>query len=169
MSAPDPLPRAKGELTGKHILAIFIAFFGVIIAVNLYMATQAIGTFGGVVVDNSYVASQKYNGWLAEARAQKELGWEEQVIRGSDGTLTVTVTDALKAPLAGASINVLARHPLGRAPELDIAFTEVAPGQYRAATPLPAGRWQVHVTIQQGGRTKNLLLDMNEKSGSRER
>jgi nitrogen fixation protein FixH len=61
--------------SGRHAAAILIAFFGVVIAVNVTMAMFATRTFGGTVVDNSYVASQKYNGWLAEARRQKQLGW----------------------------------------------------------------------------------------------
>ncbi|MGE0776676.1 MAG: FixH family protein, partial [Sphingomonadaceae bacterium] len=53
------------SFTGRHMAIILIAFFGVVIAVNFYMARMAIGTFGGTVVDNSYVASQRFNGWLA--------------------------------------------------------------------------------------------------------
>ncbi len=63
------------RFTGRHMAAIMFAFFGVVIAVNVTMATFATRTFGGTVVDNSYVASQKYNGWLAEARRQERLGW----------------------------------------------------------------------------------------------
>ena len=37
---------------------------------------MAIGTFGGTVVDNSYVASQNYNRWLADADEQEALGWK---------------------------------------------------------------------------------------------
>ena len=53
------------RLTGRHVAAIFIGFFAIVIAVNMLMASYAIGGFGGTVVDNSYVASQKFNGWLA--------------------------------------------------------------------------------------------------------
>ena len=38
-------------------------------------------TFGGVVVENSYVASQDFNGWLDEARAERALGWDADVGR----------------------------------------------------------------------------------------
>eukprot|EP01035_Chromulina_nebulosa_P040301 gene40301-54499_t len=55
--------------------AIMCAFFAVVIGVNMLMASDAIRTFGGTVVDNSYVASQQYNGWLAEARVQRLYGW----------------------------------------------------------------------------------------------
>jgi len=61
--------------TGWHMTGIVVALFGVVIAVNVLMASYAIGTFGGTVVDNSYVASQRFNSWLAEARTQRDLGW----------------------------------------------------------------------------------------------
>src|SRR3546814_10033574 len=69
--APSPIRR----FTGWHMTAILIAFFAAVIAVNMLMATVAVRSFGGTVVENSYVASQKFNGWLAQARAQRRLGW----------------------------------------------------------------------------------------------
>jgi nitrogen fixation protein FixH len=63
------------KFTGWHMTGILVAFFGVVVSVNVFMAQAAISTFGGTVVDNSYVASQKFNGWLDKAEAQKALGW----------------------------------------------------------------------------------------------
>ena len=63
------------RFTGGHMLALMLAFFGTVVAVNFVMATLAVRTFGGTVVDNSYVASQRYNHWLDQARAQRALGW----------------------------------------------------------------------------------------------
>src|SRR5687768_10998939 len=74
----------SGPFTGRHMAAIICTFFGVVIAVNMLMAVLATRTFGGTVVDNSYVASQKFNGWLAQARAQQSLGWQESVRLDSD-------------------------------------------------------------------------------------
>ena len=65
--------------TGWHMTAILVAGFAVVIAVNMAMATIAVRSFGGTVVENSYVASQKFNGWLAQARAQEKLGWRDRV------------------------------------------------------------------------------------------
>ena len=56
-----------GPFTGKHFAVIIVAFFAVVVSVNVYMARAASSTFGGVVVENSYVASQNFNAWLAEA------------------------------------------------------------------------------------------------------
>ncbi|MFP5454579.1 MAG: FixH family protein, partial [Alphaproteobacteria bacterium] len=50
--------------TGRHMAASMVGFFTVVIAVNVTMATVASHSFGGTVVDNSYVASQRFNRWL---------------------------------------------------------------------------------------------------------
>ena len=64
----------SGEFTGRHMLAAMLAFFGVIIAVNITMAVFAQTSWTGFVVRNSYVASQEFNGKVAAARAQAALG-----------------------------------------------------------------------------------------------
>ena len=45
------------EFTGTHALMIFGGAFSVIITVNLALAYNAVSTFPGVEVKNSYVAS----------------------------------------------------------------------------------------------------------------
>ena len=63
---------AEREFTGKHMLAICVGAFGVIITVNLILAYNAVATFPGLEAKNSYVASQQFN----ERRdAQEGLGW----------------------------------------------------------------------------------------------
>lgn len=61
------------ELKGKHVAAMFITGFGVIIAVNLTLAWSAVATFPGLEVKNSYVASQSFE---ADRSAQLALGWD---------------------------------------------------------------------------------------------
>ena len=55
--------------TGWHMATILVSFFAIVVGVNLLMARFATSTFGGVVVENSYVASQQFNQplncWLA--------------------------------------------------------------------------------------------------------
>ncbi|MEC7952654.1 MAG: FixH family protein, partial [Pseudomonadota bacterium] len=65
----------KREFTGKHAAAIIVTGFAIIIAVNLFMATLAVRGFGGVIVENSYVAGQEFNDWLDAAEEQEALGW----------------------------------------------------------------------------------------------
>ncbi len=139
------------RFTGWHMLGVMVAMFGTIIAVNLVMATLAVRTFGGTVVDNSYVASQEFNRWLAERRAQDRLGWSISV--DEDGSHRPIV--AVRSPtgtLAGAAVSAVATHPLGRAPARRVDFRTLADGRHIATQPLPAGRWLLRIEIRQGGR-----------------
>src|SRR5689334_13817136 len=79
--------------TGRHMLAVMGGFFGIVIAVNVAMATLAARTFGGTVVDNSYVASHQFNHWLARARAQERLGWTVRLELAGDRRVSLSLAD----------------------------------------------------------------------------
>jgi nitrogen fixation protein FixH len=145
--------------TGRHIAAILVTFFGVVIGVNFTMAYFASATFGGLVVDNSYVASQKFNGWLEKAREEKALGWTLNAARTADHHVGVTLTSAGQA-MPDARIEALVRHPLGRAPERTLAFRALGNGRYESLQPLPAGRWVVHLHAAAHGRQLNRIVDL---------
>ncbi len=91
MSRAEP-PATGFRFTGGHMLACMLAFFGIIVAVNLGMAIVASSSWTGLVVKSSYVASQKFNGQLAEARRQSKAGLQSK-ISYSTGTLSVKITD----------------------------------------------------------------------------
>ena len=141
--------------TGWHMTGILVAGFAVVIAVNMVMATMAVRSFGGVVVENSYVASQKFNGWLAQARAQQKLGWQDQTTLDAGRHVRMTLN------VEGALIDVVAEHPLGRAPAIALRLREAAPGLYRSDRPLPAGRWLLRFTIRHDRGTEHLLREVD--------
>lgn len=145
--------KSRFRFTGYHATAIITLFFCVVIAVNILMASYAVGTFGGTVVDNSYVASQKFNGWLREARAEAGLDWQiSEPVREAGGHVVVWVQDRSGKPMQGAIIDALAQHPVGRAPDTPLSFDEIAPGQFRSTQPLLAGRWNMWVRVSHGER-----------------
>jgi len=59
--------------------------------------------------------------------------------------------------LEGASVSAIARHPLGREPDVALRFTMIGPGQFRAVTPLPAGRWLVHLVVRRADSEMRLI------------
>ena len=61
------------EIKGWHVFTGFAIAFSVIIGVNLTLAVNAVRTFPGLEVKNSYVASQAFE---ADRAAQSALGWE---------------------------------------------------------------------------------------------
>jgi nitrogen fixation protein FixH len=147
------------RFSGWHATAMLVGFFGIIIAVNIIMAVFATRTFGGTVVDNSYVASQNFNSWLAEARAQEALDWDETVVRSGD-RVELTVLSSV-GPLEGAVISGTATHPLGRAEPVGLRFEESGEGVYRSTNALPPGRWIVQIEIAQGDRRKRVRADLS--------
>ncbi len=133
----------SGKFTGRHMLMVFVAGFGIVIAVNLFMAFQAVGGFHGTVVDNSYVASQKFNGWMEEAEKAGSLGWTirgEQLADGRIGLATAGVPE-------GARVEAVAERPLGERETMMLTFAEESAGQWVSQESLAEGRWKVLVTI----------------------
>ena len=148
------------RFTGRHMLSIMLGFFAVIVAVNVTMATLAARTFGGKVVDNSYVAGQRFNGWLAAARAQERLGWTTSLALDAERRVTLVAATAA-GPLAGAEVSAIARHPVGRAADLALSFRADRAGRYVSTAALPRGRWLVHVEVARGGAVKRQIESLS--------
>ena len=128
-------------LTGRKVLLIAVASFGVVLAANLAMLFAATGTFPGLVVENSYVASQ---GWDQKANAQRALCWKAVADYG-DGTLRVMMTGRTGVPVTGLSVAAVVGRPASTRDDVRIELTEGVDG-YAAPLDLPIGRWRVMIT-----------------------
>ena len=148
----------RRRFTGWHMSGILIAMFATIIAVNIAMAYFAVTTFGGTVVDSSYVATRNYNRWLAEARSQQALRWQVTATLDPERRVRITAT-APTGPIDGV-VRVVARHPLGRAPDRAIGFNPTGDGRYLATRPLPAGRWTLKITVASGNSVARFTEDI---------
>lgn len=137
------------RFTGWHMLATMIGFFGVVIAVNVLMASDAIRTFGGTVVDNSYVATMEYNRWLAEGRRQDSEGWRATPNADRTGRISLDLSRAGR-PVDGAVIDLVANHPVGLATERRFRLLPAGQGRYRSDARLPHGRWLVRILVRSG-------------------
>ena len=142
-----PAPRPKGKFTGKHMTMILVAGFGVVFAVNFAMASLASSTFGGIVVENSYVASQHFNRWLDEAEKERELGWTLKTTRLENGKLSAHLAGAPRY----ATVTAEARHPLGHMPDVMLTFERDVSGELVSDKPLPEGRWTLRYTVESEG------------------
>ena len=138
---------ATRRFTGWHMTAILVGFFAVVFGVNFMMARFAITTFGGEVVENSYVATERFNRWLDEAEREKALGWQAQAARGKDGRVRIALA---KAPQSDVTLAGLARHPLGRLPDQTLAFVRQSDGSFVSVQALPAGRWRLRLSASAG-------------------
>lgn len=129
------------EITGRHVLIGTVSAFGVIIAVNLFMAYKAISTFPGVEAKNTYYASQNFE---AARKAQTALGWAVTETY-QDGQLTLRITDtATGQPGAVSDLQVL----IGRSTEAQEdrlpVFVRDA-GAFVAPVDLGPGKWLLRI------------------------
>ncbi len=128
------------RMTGRKVLIISVSSFGVILAANLTLAYNAVSTFPGLEVDNSFVASQNFNEELAE---QLALGWDVRA-RHEDGILTLSITDPDGQPVRAAHLDAV----LGAATDVradqtpDFRFID---GAYRAPVDLDRGNWNIRL------------------------
>jgi len=163
MTRPAMIPQVlRRPFTGWHMLVILLAGFGVVLFVNVLMARLALSTFSGEVVENSYDASQRYNGWLDQAKAEGALGWSAGFATQGD-RLSITLVDGKGQPVRAAQLTGHATHPLGAATDLTLHLDETAPGVYTAA--LPAGRWQIHLLAQAQGHSWHHMAEVTSGAG----
>ena len=129
------------ELTGRHVLAITLAAFGVIIAVNMVMAVKAVSTFPGLETPNSYVASQDFD---RERAAQAALDWT--VTPDYDGKeLVLAIRDRQGNPAPIKDLQVTVGRPTYVADDQHPQMTYQG-GLYVAPLTLKPGLWNIHLT-----------------------
>ncbi|TVS01203.1 MAG: nitrogen fixation protein FixH [Rhodobacteraceae bacterium] len=133
--------KQKGfQMTGRKVLIIAVSSFGVILAANLTLAFNAVSTFPGLEVDNSFVASQNFNQELAE---QLALGWDVEADH-QDGVLSLSITDPEGQPVRVAHLDAV----LGAATHVrndqtpDFRFVD---GAYRAPVDIGPGNWNIRM------------------------
>jgi nitrogen fixation protein FixH len=153
-------PPMRKRFTGKHMTLILVAFFGVVISVNVFMAKMAISGFGGTVVDNSYVASQHYNEWLAEGRRQQALGWTADITLNGERRLVLAASDREGTALDNVAVTARAEHPVGLVDPIDLRLDRTEAGTFIADRPLPRGRWAIKLTIARGEDRLELIEDI---------
>lgn len=137
------------EFTGRHMLAIMLAFFGVIITVNVTMAMFARASWTGLVVKNSYVASQEFNEKAAEERAQAALGYAARlVIDGEAISYAILDRDGRKVPIASAAATF--HRPVTTREDTHVAFAIGHDGTARGTEDLTDGVWIMEFTADIG-------------------
>jgi nitrogen fixation protein FixH len=128
------------RMTGGKVLAIMLTAFGVIIGVNLILAYNAVSTFPGLEVKNSYVASQNFN---AELAAQQALGWTVDA-RVVDNELILSITTKDGSPAQVATLEAV----LGAATHVrDDQTPEFVylDGAFRAPVNVRPGNWNIRM------------------------
>lgn len=142
----------KFRFTGWHMLASMLAFFGVIISVNVFMAWNAISSWSGLVVPNTYVASQQFNGKAEAAKARAALGIKG-TINISSGQINYHVTHPTDSAYQPDRVSLNFRRPVGEEQNFDLVLAPTAPGAFAALHTVPDGQWIVESIVIKDGAT----------------
>ncbi len=135
--------------TGRHMLAAMVAFFGVIVAVNLTMAAFAMKSWTGLVVQNSYVASQEFNDKAEAGRARAALGWQGDLAY-SNGELRYSLVYDNGSAVALTDVQVALGRPAYEADDATIVLAPTGDGNFESSVALGDGQWIVRVSAEAG-------------------
>ena len=131
-------------ITGKHVLVSLIAFFGVIITVNLTMAYLANSTWSGLIVKNGYVASQSFDKDLARSKAQDAMGWTVDMTHTMD-RVRFTFTDQAASKIEGLRITGQLERPTTDRDDQSLTFSSIGAGVYTSPAKLAPGIWELEL------------------------
>jgi nitrogen fixation protein FixH len=141
--------RAPGfTLTGKHVLAYLLLFFGTVFSVNFYMASSAIRTFSGLEADKPYQEGLRYDDEINAAREQAKRGWKVDAsvrAKGDGAIIDVTQKDSSGLVTPGLTVTALFMHPADRRRDVKVALAKVDAGRYQAVAPIGLGQWDVTI------------------------
>lgn len=138
----------NGQFTGRHMLLVMLAFFGVIIAVNVSMAVVANTSWTGLVVKNSYVAGLEFNRKAEEGRRQAALGWSSELAI-ADGVLRYALADAHGRTVFPAGGTATLRRPVSDAEDTTLMLAANG-GALEAPLSVGDGAWIVELTVDAG-------------------
>lgn len=143
MSAQIPTNKSP-RFTGTHFAICMAAFFGIIIAVNIGMATLASTTWTGLVVRNSYVASQQFNATLAAAKIQKSTGWRSEITY-QNGKIVVQLKDRDGLSLKLTQPQISVGRPVYEQQDKVVTLSLLDDGSASTMLRLEPGEWSLRL------------------------
>ncbi len=137
------------EFTGRHMLAIIVAFFAVVIGVNLTMAYFASHSWSGLIVHNTYVASQHFDEDVEATKALHERGWVSDLDVGG-GNVVYTLDDASGAPIEADEVVVLFQRPASELQDREIHLMPRSRGVFESQDAIATGQWLARISVKDG-------------------
>jgi nitrogen fixation protein FixH len=143
------------ELTGRAVLLWFVAFFGLVFAVNGVLVKAATSTFGGLETTSSYKAGLLFKQEIESAERQAALHWhvDGRLRRDAVGeaVLDVAVRDARGGAVTGLTALARLAHPATAKLDHIVPLNPVGAGQFHGMVPAQAGQWELIIDLDHGG------------------
>jgi len=143
----------SNPLTGRHVLAMVLAFFGVVLAVNGIFVLLALGSWTGIETENAYLAGLQYEEQLREAQAQRALGWRLEYAWTGE-VIEARLLDAGAEPVRGVELAASLRRPTHEGEDMTVALYPGRGGLFRSdALALGDGQWKLVILATREGET----------------
>ena len=155
---------AAKPLTGTKVFLMLVAFFGLVIGVNVTMMKLAIATLPGTDVDSPYAAGLTYEKEIVAARGQAARKWQvdAKIQRSADGGATVRIEarDATGRPVTGLKFSGRLERPTDKRADLSVELAEIGIGVYGGnATAVAPGQWDL--VLEGDARGERMFLSRN--------
>ncbi|OFX03152.1 MAG: hypothetical protein A3E78_05395 [Alphaproteobacteria bacterium RIFCSPHIGHO2_12_FULL_63_12] len=150
------------RLTGKHVLAIIVGFFMVVIIANTIFITLAVKSFPGEQEKKSYLQGLAYNERIAEREAQTLLGWTAEISKASLAAdiaeIELQFASSSSTPVTGLEVTGTLVRPADDGEDHALVFEPSGPGRYRAIVEgVAPGAWRLDAIALSGDGEKFAL------------
>lgn len=152
-TTPGNRPTRMPRQPGWYIPWLFVAFFGVVVAVNGVMMHFAFSTWTGLQTEEHFLKGIRYNEDLAGARAQAERGWKVETDFTSTeprkGIVALTLHDKFGNLLKDAKVAIQLIRPTSQGHDVRMELPYLGEGRYGAPVELSLeGQWDMRIVIQ---------------------
>lgn len=149
---------APGDRRSRWIPWAFVAFFGVVLAVDATMIVVGFATWPGLDTTDAYQRGLAYDRAIEAGEAQAALGWgvELDVVprQGRRAMIELALRDRHGSMVQDALVHARLVRPTHEGHDLEVELPHGQAGRYRAEVELPLpGQWDLRLLIQhRGGR-----------------
>ncbi|MBY3095122.1 cation transporter [Rhizobium leguminosarum] len=138
------------SFTGWHMLLATSAFFAVVISVNFTMAFYASSSWSGLVVENTYVASQEFNRKAAAMKAMAASGVEGALsVKGRE--IRYDIHDKEGTPAIIDEVTLTFKRPVGDHEDFHVTLRKIGDGRFEADHEVAGGDWIVEAISKRNG------------------
>lgn len=146
---------------GRWIPWAFVAFFGVVLAVNATMIVIALTTWPGLETKDAYQRGLAYNRTIEAAADQAALGWRVDLTFEQTGqrrgVVRLDLADRLGNLLQRAEVRAAFVRPTEDGHDVIVDLPHHQGGRYLAEVELPlAGQWEVRARVVERGQEYRL-------------
>jgi nitrogen fixation protein FixH len=134
--------------TGLHMLIIMLSFFAVVLTANLTMVYFARHSWTGLVVKNSYIASQEFNAKTAEMERAAEISVQIEIDKAH---LKLTLKDNSGRAVVAQSVALKLGRPSHAGEDQAIPLIAQGAGLFAAEHALAHGQWSGTVSADIAG------------------